>query len=101
MPEDALAILFGGGQVYRVDPSGRNDHIERLITYRDRDILQSGWLIGERYIANKAAMAWAVTQPSDSTVWVPARSTTTMAPASSPVGCWMNATRAPSGETRA
>ncbi|MFT5141900.1 MAG: hypothetical protein ACI80V_001980 [Rhodothermales bacterium] len=59
MPKDALAILFGGGQVYQVNPSGRNDHIERLITYRERDILQSGWLIGEERIAQKAAMVRA------------------------------------------
>ena len=59
MPRDALAILFRGGQVYRVNPTGRNDHIERLITYRDRDVLQAGWLIGEDHIANKAAMVRA------------------------------------------
>ncbi|MBO6574372.1 MAG: hypothetical protein JJ896_03065 [Rhodothermales bacterium] len=59
MPKDALAILFRGGQVYRVDPTGRNDHIERLVTFRDRDILHSGWLIGEDHIAEKAALVRA------------------------------------------
>jgi hypothetical protein len=59
MPANALAILFRGGQVYRVDPSGRNDHIERLITFRERDVLRSGWLVGEQIIAEKAAMVRA------------------------------------------
>ena len=30
--------------------------VKRLVTYKDRDILQSGWLLGEEAIANKAAV---------------------------------------------
>jgi hypothetical protein len=30
--------------------------VERIVTYVDRDILQSGWLLGEDVIAKKAAM---------------------------------------------
>ena len=56
MPDEALATFLGGNQVYQVIPSPWNDQIERVITFKDRDILQSGWLLGEDVIANKAAM---------------------------------------------
>lgn len=42
--------------MYEVIPSDRNHTIERIITYPKRDILQSGWLLGEDVIAEKAAM---------------------------------------------
>lgn len=56
MPADALAAFLGGNHVYQVIPSPNNDHIERIVTFVDRDILQSGWLLGEEVIAGKAAM---------------------------------------------
>ena len=56
MPDEALATFLGGNQVYQVIPSPWNDQIERVITFKDRDILQSGWLLGEDVIAKKAAM---------------------------------------------
>ncbi|HJO04207.1 MAG TPA: M14 family metallopeptidase [Acidobacteriota bacterium] len=56
MPTAALATFLQGNQVYRVVPSARNHHVERIVTFVDRDILQSGWLLGEDVIANMAAM---------------------------------------------
>jgi hypothetical protein len=56
MPAAALATFLQGNQVYRVVPSNRNHHVERIVTFVDRDILQSGWLLGEEVIANKSAM---------------------------------------------
>ena len=56
MPDDALAIVLARNQVYQVVPSDRNHRIERIVTFIDRDILQSGWLLGEDVIAEKAAM---------------------------------------------
>ena len=56
MPEAALATFLQGNQVYGVVPSSRNHHVERIVTFVDRDILQSGWLLGEDIIANKSAM---------------------------------------------
>ncbi len=56
MPKDALAIVLARNQVYQVVPSDRNHRIERIVTFIDRDILQSGWLLGEDVIAEKAAM---------------------------------------------
>ena len=56
MPEDALAAYLAGGQVYETMPGARSSDVRRVVTYIDRDILQSGWLLGEEAIANKAAM---------------------------------------------
>ena len=56
MPEDALATYLAGGQVYETIPGARSADVHRVVTYIDRDILQSGWLLGEEAIADKAAM---------------------------------------------
>ena len=56
MPSGGLATFLAGGQVYEVLATDRSERIERIVTYADRDILQSGWLLGEDLIANKAAM---------------------------------------------
>lgn len=56
MPEDALVAYLAGGQVYETVPGPRSSNVRRVVTYVDRDILQSGWLLGEEAIADKAAM---------------------------------------------
>ena len=56
MPEDALATYLAGGQVYETVPGARSADVHRVVTYVERDILQSGWLLGEEAIANRAAM---------------------------------------------
>ena len=56
MPADGLAAFLGGNQVYEVVATPRNDRVKRIVTFVDRDILQSGWLLGEDVIAEKAAM---------------------------------------------
>jgi hypothetical protein len=56
MPDRALATFLAGGQVYETVPGARSSDVERVATYIDRDILQSGWLLGEEAIANKAAV---------------------------------------------
>jgi hypothetical protein len=56
MPSQGLATFLAGGQVYQVTPSARNERVERIVTYGDRDLLQSGWLIGGDVIAEKAAV---------------------------------------------
>ncbi len=56
MPENALATYLAGGQVYETVPGARSADVRRVVTYIDRDILQSGWLLGEDAIAGKAAM---------------------------------------------
>ena len=56
MPEHALAIFLAGSQVYETTPSPRSERTDRLVTYVDRNVLQSGWLLGEEHIADKAAV---------------------------------------------
>ena len=56
MPEEALAIFLAAGQVYETVASAKNEAVRRIVTYVDRDILQSGWLLGEEHIAGKAAV---------------------------------------------
>jgi len=56
MPEDALATFLAGSQVYQLVPTAENERADRPVTYVHRDILQSGWLLGEDHIADKAAM---------------------------------------------
>jgi hypothetical protein len=56
MPADALAAFLAGSQAYEILPTERNEEIETVVTFADRNILESGWLLGEPVIAKKAAM---------------------------------------------
>ena len=56
MPEQGLGLFLSNNDVYQVIPTAHNDRIQRIVTFVDRNIMQSGWLIGEEKIANKAAM---------------------------------------------
>jgi hypothetical protein len=56
MPRDALATYLAGGQVYETVAGARSADVRRLATYPERDILRSGWLLGEETIANRAAV---------------------------------------------
>jgi glutamine amidotransferase-like uncharacterized protein len=46
---------MAGSQVYEVTSTDRSQDVEILSTYVERDLLQSGWLLGEAVIAKKAA----------------------------------------------
>ena len=55
MPTDGFALFMAGSQVYEVTSTDRSQDVEIIATYVERDILQSGWLLGEQAIAKKAA----------------------------------------------
>jgi hypothetical protein len=55
MPTDGLALFMAGSQVYEITSMDRGQDVDVIATYYDRDILQSGWLLGEEVIAKKAA----------------------------------------------
>jgi len=55
MPAQGLATFIAGSQAYAIVPTANNEKVETIATYVDRDILQSGWLLGEQVIAKKAA----------------------------------------------
>jgi hypothetical protein len=56
MPEDALALFLASGQVYETVPGPASAGVRRMVTYADRDVLESGWLLGEEHVANRAAV---------------------------------------------
>lgn len=56
MPKEALVAYLAGGQAYETIPGRRSADVRRVAVYPGRDILGSGWLLGEEAIANKAAM---------------------------------------------
>ncbi len=58
MPEQAL-VLFWDSPTFEVLPSRFNERYEMIIQYPERDLLQSGWLVGEAQIALKSAMVLA------------------------------------------
>ena len=58
MPSSGL-VLFWESPAFEITPSNDNDDYEIVATYADRDILQSGWLVGERHLSKKAAMVAA------------------------------------------
>ena len=55
MPDEGV-IFFWSGPTFRVQPSYSNERCEILVQYPERDILQSGWLVGEEQIAGTAGM---------------------------------------------
>ncbi|HSR51785.1 MAG TPA: M14 metallopeptidase family protein [Acidobacteriota bacterium] len=58
MPSQGL-VLFWQGPAFEITPSRHNDRYSPVATYAKKDILQSGWLIGEEHIAEKAGMVAA------------------------------------------
>ena len=55
MPDQALA-MHRTSPVYSINPSHYNDLYEVIAAYPEKDVLESGWLIGEEHIAGKPAM---------------------------------------------
>lgn len=58
MPSASLAIFLAGSQVYDILPSGTGS-VTTIARYVDRNVLKSGWLLGEAVIAGKAAIVEA------------------------------------------
>jgi hypothetical protein len=55
MPAEGLALFMAGSQAYEVTTMQNSHEVEIFSVYAERDVLQSGWLLGEQVIANKAA----------------------------------------------
>jgi hypothetical protein len=56
MPSEGLVVFLGGNPAFEIIPTDYNERYETIVTYADRDLLQSGWLIGEENLAKKAGM---------------------------------------------
>jgi hypothetical protein len=59
MPAEGLVVFMGGSLAFEVQPTDFNERYEVVASYPERDLLQSGWLIGEEFLAKKAAMVSA------------------------------------------
>jgi hypothetical protein len=58
MPGDSL-LFFWNSQAFEILPSADNDKYEIVASYPEREIMESGWLIGEEKLKKKAAMVVA------------------------------------------
>lgn len=54
MPEEALG-LFWHSPAFKIKPNPDNHKYSVIATYPEKEILESGWLIGEEYIADRIA----------------------------------------------
>ena len=59
MPANANAVFLQGDPAFDIPPSEHNERYQVIASYVDRDVLESGWLVGEETIAKKAAMVVA------------------------------------------
>ena len=75
MPKEGLALYLQGDPVFQITPGSSNEKYSVIVSYQDRDLLQSGWLVGEKNITGKAAMIsaemarakWSSSAPAPST----------------------------------
>lgn len=58
MPEDGI-VVFTSSPTFRISPGRKNADYKTIVRYVDKNVLQSGWLIGEKTIAKKAGMVEA------------------------------------------
>jgi hypothetical protein len=59
MPSEGLVTLLGGGLAFDLTPTDHNEQYSVLARYADRDVLYSGWLVGEQNLAKHPAMVAA------------------------------------------
>jgi hypothetical protein len=59
MPAEGLVTFLGGSPAFEITPNDFNERYEVVVSFPERDLLQSGWLIGEEFLAKKAAMVSA------------------------------------------
>jgi hypothetical protein len=59
MPGEGLALYMAGSPAFEILPGEHNERYEIIVRYADRDLLESGWLVGEETLAKKAAMVSA------------------------------------------
>jgi len=58
MPAEGL-LLFWNSQAFEIAPTDANENYQIVARFPERDLLESGWLIGEDRIAKRAAMVSA------------------------------------------
>jgi len=58
MPEEGV-VVFTSSPAFEIVPGRNNDKYKTVVRYVEKDLLQSGWLIGEKKLAKKAGMVCA------------------------------------------
>ena len=58
MPDEGL-VVYGNDPAFAIMPGSHSPDYKTIVRYKDKDLLQSGWLIGEKAIAKKAGMVCA------------------------------------------
>ena len=58
MPAEGL-VLFWSSPAFVILPNQNSEDYQRVVVYADRNLLRSGWLIGEEHLAEKAGMVSA------------------------------------------
>jgi hypothetical protein len=51
-----LLIIFRHHPAFAVKPRVNNEDYQVILSYPEKHIMESGWLTGEKYLSNKAAM---------------------------------------------
>ncbi|HWR52670.1 MAG TPA: M14 family metallopeptidase [Bryobacteraceae bacterium] len=59
MPAEGLALYLGGNPAFEIVPGQHNQSYATVVRYAPSELLESGWLIGEQTLANKAAVVTA------------------------------------------
>ena len=58
MPAEGL-LFFWNSPTFRIKPSPFNERYEIVVRFPERDLLQSGWLVGEEKLAGQPALVCA------------------------------------------
>jgi len=54
--EDCLILFWRNYAIFEIEQGASNEDYRVVVSYPEERILQSGWLIGEKYFSNKAAL---------------------------------------------
>jgi hypothetical protein len=55
MPEEGI-VVFNSSPAFEILPGRHNERYDTIVRYAESDLLESGWLIGEKKLAKKAGM---------------------------------------------
>ena len=55
-PDEALVVFQMGNPAFEILPTNHNERAEIAAAFASRDLLQSGWLLGESRLAGRAAV---------------------------------------------
>jgi hypothetical protein len=55
MPSEGLVTFLADSQAYETIPTAHSEQTEIFATYAEKNILRSGWLLGEQHLSKKAA----------------------------------------------